>query len=61
MIGWRGASRYYDEKYSDAFALECAAVKRVRSMQTESGLAGKEDKRADGVCRFQHIECISAT
>lgn len=38
MIGWRGASRYYDEKYSDAFALECAAVKRVRSMQRESEL-----------------------
>ena len=23
MIGWRGASRYYDEKYRDAYALEC--------------------------------------
>ncbi|HBB35875.1 MAG TPA: phosphoenolpyruvate synthase [Cyanobacteria bacterium UBA9273] len=30
MIGWRGASRYYDEKYRDAFALECHALKRVR-------------------------------
>ena len=30
MIGWRGASRYYDEKYRDAFALECHAMKRVR-------------------------------
>ncbi|HEY9711749.1 MAG TPA: phosphoenolpyruvate synthase, partial [Oculatellaceae cyanobacterium] len=30
MIGWRGASRYYDEKYRDAFALECQALKRVR-------------------------------
>jgi pyruvate,water dikinase len=30
MIGWRGASRYYDEKYRDAFALECKAFKRVR-------------------------------
>ena len=30
MIGWRGASRYYDDKYKDAFALECLAVKRVR-------------------------------
>ena len=29
MIGWRGASRYYDPKYADAFALECAAVKKV--------------------------------
>jgi pyruvate,water dikinase len=30
MIGWRGASRYYDENYRDAFALECKAMKRVR-------------------------------
>lgn len=30
MIGWRGASRYYDEKYRDAYALECKAMKRVR-------------------------------
>ncbi|HEY9673335.1 MAG TPA: phosphoenolpyruvate synthase [Waterburya sp.] len=30
MLGWRGASRYYDEKYRDAFALECHALKQVR-------------------------------
>jgi pyruvate,water dikinase len=30
MLGWRGASRYTDPKYSTAFALECQAVKRVR-------------------------------
>lgn len=30
MIGWRGASRYYDPNFTDAFALECKAVKRVR-------------------------------
>jgi len=30
MIGWRGASRYYDEKYREAYALECKALKRVR-------------------------------
>jgi pyruvate,water dikinase len=30
MIGFRGASRYYDERYRDGFALECAAVRRVR-------------------------------
>ncbi|HIH10533.1 MAG TPA: phosphoenolpyruvate synthase [Candidatus Diapherotrites archaeon] len=30
MIGWRGASRYYDPKFRDAFALECEAVKKVR-------------------------------
>ncbi|HEY4499400.1 MAG TPA: phosphoenolpyruvate synthase [Candidatus Paceibacterota bacterium] len=30
MIGWRGASRYYDPKFKAAFALECKALKRVR-------------------------------
>jgi pyruvate, water dikinase len=30
MIGWRGASRYYDPKFKKAFALECKAVKKVR-------------------------------
>jgi pyruvate,water dikinase len=30
MIGWRGASRYYDPKYREAYALECKALKRVR-------------------------------
>ncbi len=30
MMGWRGASRYYDPKFKPAFALECAALKRVR-------------------------------
>jgi pyruvate,water dikinase len=30
MIGFRGASRYYDEKYREGFALECQAMKRVR-------------------------------
>lgn len=30
MIGWRGASRYYDEKYKPAFGLECKAIKKVR-------------------------------
>lgn len=30
MIGFRGASRYYDSRYSAGFALECAAVLRVR-------------------------------
>jgi pyruvate,water dikinase len=30
MIGWRGASRYYDKGYRDGFALECRAVKKVR-------------------------------
>ena len=30
MIGWRGAARYYDPLYRDAFALECRALKRAR-------------------------------
>lgn len=30
MIGWRGASRYYDENFEEAFALECRAVKKAR-------------------------------
>lgn len=30
MIGWRGASRYYDSEYRPAFDLECRALKRVR-------------------------------
>lgn len=32
MMGWRGASRYYDEKYKEGFAMECAAVKKVREV-----------------------------
>jgi len=31
MIGWRGASRYYSEKYEKAFGLECQAIKRLRN------------------------------
>ena len=30
MIGFRGASRYYDDRYREAFALECHAMKKVR-------------------------------
>lgn len=30
MLGWRGASRYYDPAFEQAFALEVAAVKKVR-------------------------------
>ena len=30
MIGWRGASRYYSDKYKDAFGMEVKAIKRVR-------------------------------
>lgn len=35
MIGWRGASRYYDPKFKPAFMLEVAAIKKVRE---ETGL-----------------------
>lgn len=31
MIGWRGASRYYDPKFEPAFALECKALAKVRN------------------------------
>lgn len=31
LLGWRGASRYYDPKYLEAFKLELAAVKKVRN------------------------------
>jgi len=30
MIGFRGASRYYDPRYREGFALECQAIRRVR-------------------------------
>jgi pyruvate, water dikinase len=36
MLGFRGAARYYDERYREGFALECAAIRRVRE---EMGLA----------------------
>ncbi|HYJ09569.1 MAG TPA: phosphoenolpyruvate synthase [Polyangiaceae bacterium] len=31
MIGFRGASRYYHERYRAGFALECQAIERVRN------------------------------
>ncbi|WP_404399216.1 phosphoenolpyruvate synthase [Idiomarina seosinensis] len=31
MLGFRGASRYISEEFRDCFALECEAIKRVRS------------------------------
>ena len=31
MLGWRGASRYYDPKFKEAFSLECEAFRKVRS------------------------------
>ncbi|RJQ13461.1 phosphoenolpyruvate synthase [Candidatus Parcubacteria bacterium] len=31
MLGWRGASRYYDPKFKEAFGLECLALKKARN------------------------------
>ena len=31
MLGWRGASRYYDPEYREGFALECRALRKVRA------------------------------
>jgi pyruvate,water dikinase len=30
MLGWRGASRYYDQNFKKAFVLECQAMKKAR-------------------------------
>ncbi len=30
MLGFRGASRYYNDLYKEGFGLECAAIKKVR-------------------------------
>jgi pyruvate, water dikinase len=30
MLGFRGASRYYSERYREGFALECQAIRKVR-------------------------------
>jgi len=32
MLGWRGASRYYDKRFKPAFLMECEAIKRVRNV-----------------------------
>jgi len=32
MLGWRGASRYYDEKFKPAFEMECQALKKAREI-----------------------------
>jgi pyruvate,water dikinase len=30
MLGFRGASRYYSDRYKEGFSLECRAIRRVR-------------------------------
>jgi len=32
MLGWRGASRYYDPKFQPAFEMECEAIKKAREI-----------------------------
>lgn len=32
MLGFRGASRYYSDRYKQGFALECKAIRRVREV-----------------------------
>ena len=32
MIGFRGASRYYDPRYQDGFLLECQAMRQAREV-----------------------------
>ena len=32
MLGFRGASRYYSDRYKEGFALECRAIKRAREV-----------------------------
>jgi pyruvate, water dikinase len=32
MIGFRGASRYYSDRYRDGFALECRAIRHLRDV-----------------------------
>ncbi|HUY62739.1 MAG TPA: phosphoenolpyruvate synthase [Candidatus Paceibacterota bacterium] len=57
MIGWRGASRYYDPKFKGAFVLECRAIAKVRG---EMGLANvipmipfcRTTKEAEAVLRI---------
>jgi pyruvate,water dikinase len=39
MLGFRGAARYVSEEFGEAFAMECAALKRVRN---DMGLSNVE-------------------
>ncbi|NGX30571.1 MAG: hypothetical protein K940chlam4_01421, partial [Candidatus Anoxychlamydiales bacterium] len=32
MLGFRGASRYYNKRYIDGFTLECSAIKKAREL-----------------------------
>ncbi len=68
MIGFRGASRYIDPSFKEAFALECVAVKRVREAMglanvwvmipfvrtLDEGRAVIEVLRANGLVQGEH-------
>jgi pyruvate, water dikinase len=68
MIGFRGASRYYDERYKDGFELECLALKYLREevgltniklmvpfcRSPEEGLKVLEEMRRHGLVRGEN-------
>ena len=68
MIGFRGASRYYHERYREGFALECRAIKRVREVMglrnvkvmipfcrtLEEGRRVLEEMAKNGLVRGEH-------
>jgi pyruvate,water dikinase len=41
MLGFRGAARYYNERYREGFALECAALKRAREVMGLTNIIAK--------------------
>jgi pyruvate,water dikinase len=68
MIGFRGASRYYHERYREGFALECQAIKRVRESMglrnvkvmipfcrtLEEGRRVLDEMKTNGLVRGEH-------
>ena len=67
MIGFRGASRYYDERYREAFALECAAIRRVRERDgphqrqgDDSVLPDTGRRPARASRRWRRTACVGA-
>ncbi|MBO1927203.1 phosphoenolpyruvate synthase [Thiomicrorhabdus sp. 6S2-11] len=68
MLGFRGASRYNDEEFAPAFALECQAIKQVREQmgmenvivmvpfcrRVEEARAVIDNLAANGLVRGQH-------
>ncbi len=68
MMGWRGASRYYDSKFEKAFSLEVEAVKKIRE---EMGLwnlsvmvpfcrTPEEGKKVIEILNYHGLKRISA-